>query len=81
MSYYIISSTIFSICSQSICKISASRKAELDESMTYFKFMQDCDDQQAWIIEKIRVVKSTDIGKNLQGVTALLQKHTVLSLW
>ena len=43
----------------------------------FYQFLQDSEEEEAWLVEKIRIVRSTDVGKDLQSVTSLLKKHQV----
>ena len=46
----------------------------------FYQFLQDSEEEEAWLVEKIRIVRSTDVGKDLQSVTSLLKKHQVSGL-
>lgn len=62
------------------CRVHAlctSRKAKLEESRRFYQFLQDSEEEEAWIVEKIRIVKSEDVGKDLRAVIGLLKKHEV----
>ena len=59
----------------SVCALCAKRKANLEECRMFYQFLQDSEEEEAWLVEKIRIVKSTDVGKDLQSVTSLLKKH------
>ena len=43
----------------------------------FYKFLQDSEEEEAWLVEKIRAVKSPDVGKDLQACQALILKHEV----
>ncbi|KAI0237885.1 Spectrin beta chain, non-erythrocytic 1 [Lamellibrachia satsuma] len=58
-----------------VCALCAKRKASLEECRMFYQFLQDSEEEEAWLVEKIRIVKSTDVGKDLQSVTSLLKKH------
>ena len=58
----------------------ANRKAKLEESRRFYQFLQDSEEEEAWIVEKIRLVKSEDVGKDLRAVIVLLKKHEVIEL-
>ena len=57
-----------------LCSI---RKANLLESVRYFQFLQDSEEEEAWLVETGRILKSTDIGKDLRAVISLMRKHEV----
>ena len=59
----------------SICALCAKRKAGLEESRLFYQFLQDSEEEEAWLVEKIRIVKSPDVGKDLQSIMSLLKKH------
>ncbi len=53
------------------------RKANLLESLCYFQFLQDSEEEEAWLVETTRILKSTDTGKDLRAVISLMRKHEV----
>ena len=61
----------------SIAKLSAARKAALEQSRLFFQFLQDSEEDEAWLVEKIRMMKSQDIGRDLLSCMRLIKKHEV----
>ncbi len=53
------------------------RKAKLEESLQFFQFLQDSEEEEAWLVEKMRIVKSTDVGKDLRSIISIIRKHEV----
>lgn len=53
------------------------RKANLLESLRYFQFLQDSEEEEAWLVETGRILKSADTGKDLRAVISLMRKHEV----
>src|SRR6218665_925990 len=66
-----VSCSIHGVCQQ--------RKAKLEGSVSYFQFLQDSSEGESWLLEKIHVAKSPDIGKDLISCLALLKRHEVWS--
>lgn len=56
---------------------SQARKAALEESRLYFQFLQDAEEEEAWLVEKMRLVRSDEVGKDLNSCTILLKRHEV----
>ena len=61
--------SLFGICGQ--------RRTKLDESQRFFQFLADSEEEEAWLIEKTRLVKSNETGNDLAHVMRLLNKHDV----
>ena len=58
--------------------MSAKRKAILEEARNFYQFIQDQEDEEAWLIEKQRICQAGITAKDLRGVLSLQQKHKVL---
>ncbi|XP_076359799.1 spectrin beta chain, non-erythrocytic 5 kst [Tachypleus tridentatus] len=52
-----------------------NRRAKLEESRAYYQFVQDHEEEEAWVVERQRICKTVIPGKDLLGVTSLQQKH------
>ena len=61
----------------SIKDLAGQRKAALEESHKFYQFLQDSEEEEAWLVEKCRAMKSTDVGKDLTSCTSLIKKHEV----
>lgn len=59
-------------------KTSATRKALLEEARNFYQFLQDQEDEEAWLIEKQRICQAGVTAKDLRGVLNLQQKHKLL---
>ena len=57
--------------------MSNKRKRNLDVAKTYYQFLQDAEEEERWVDEKIGVVKQTAIGKDLNAACVLLKRHEV----
>lgn len=57
---------------------SAARKALLEEARNFYQFLQDQEDEEAWLIEKQRICQAGITAKDLRGVLNLQQKHKLL---
>ncbi|KAG5890886.1 hypothetical protein JTB14_002826 [Gonioctena quinquepunctata] len=54
---------------------STKRKADLEEARNFYQFLQDQEDEEAWLIEKQRICQAGITAKDLRGVLSLQQKH------
>lgn len=59
-------------------KTSNLRKALLEEARNFYQFLQDQEDEEAWLIEKQRICQADLTAKDLRGVLSLQQKHKSL---
>lgn len=50
----------------------------LEESRNFYQFLQDQEDEEAWLIEKQRICQAGITAKDLRGVLSLQHKHKVL---
>nr|XP_022910961.1 spectrin beta chain, non-erythrocytic 5 isoform X3 [Onthophagus taurus] len=57
---------------------SAKRRALLEEARNFYQFLQDIEDEEAWLIEKQRICQAGITAKDLRGVLNLQQKHKLL---
>lgn len=57
---------------------SAKRKALLEEARNFYQFLQDQEDEEAWLTEKQRICQAGITAKDLRGVLSLQQKHKAL---
>ncbi|XP_060523506.1 spectrin alpha chain, non-erythrocytic 1 isoform X2 [Cylas formicarius] len=55
-----------------------ARKTALEEARNFYQFLQDQEDEEAWLVEKQRICRAGIAAKDLRGVVALQQKHKVL---
>ncbi|XP_078000869.1 spectrin beta chain, non-erythrocytic 5-like isoform X3 [Glandiceps talaboti] len=58
--------------------LSNARKARLEESMKFYQFLRDSEEEEAWLMEKQRIAKSMVTGKDLRSVISMQQKHQAL---
>lgn len=66
---------IFSLYSMhNLCQL---RKAKLEESLAFFQFLQDSEEEEAWLVERIRLAKSQEFGKDLVSCMMLIKRHEV----
>jgi len=69
---------MYCICSlYSLHNLSQLRKAKLEESLAFFQFLQDSEEEEAWLVERIRLAKSQDVGKDLVSCMMLIKRHEV----
>ena len=61
--------------------LSSKRKKDLDVAKTYFEFMQNSEEEERWVQEKIGIVKQADTGKDLNAACVLLKRHEVCCCW
>lgn len=57
---------------------SAARRSLLEEARNFYQFLQDQEDEEAWLIEKQRICQAGITVKDLRGVLNLQQKHKLL---
>ncbi|XP_044739331.1 spectrin beta chain, non-erythrocytic 1 isoform X2 [Chrysoperla carnea] len=57
---------------------SKKRRELLDDARNFYQFIQDQEDEEAWLIEKQRICKTGISAKDLRAVLSLQQKHKVL---
>ena len=57
--------------------LSNKRKRNLEVAKTYYQFLQDAEEEERWVDEKMGVVKQTAIGKDLNAACVLLKRHEV----
>lgn len=50
----------------------------MEEARNFYQFLQDQEDEEAWLIEKQRICQADVAAKDLRGVLSLQQKHKVL---
>ena len=58
-----------------LIKQSKARRAKLEDSRSFFQFVQDHEEEEAWLIEKQRICNSGISAKDLRAVISLQQKH------
>ncbi|KAI5087786.1 spectrin beta chain, non-erythrocytic 1 [Silurus meridionalis] len=56
-------------------KLSAARKVRLQEACALHQFQADADDMDAWMLDALRIVSSTDVGHDEFSAQALVKKH------
>jgi hypothetical protein len=61
----------------SLVESSKARRARLEDSRNIFQFLQDHEEEEAWLVEKQRICKAGISAKDLRAVLSLQQKHKV----
>ncbi|XP_036402633.1 spectrin beta chain, non-erythrocytic 1-like isoform X2 [Megalops cyprinoides] len=56
-------------------QLSAVRKARLREACNLHQFQADADDVDAWMLDVLRIVSSSDVGHDEFSTQALVKKH------
>ncbi|XP_053086825.1 spectrin beta chain, non-erythrocytic 1 isoform X2 [Pangasianodon hypophthalmus] len=56
-------------------QLSAARKVRLQEACALHQFQADADDMDAWMLDALRIVSSTDVGHDEFSAQALVKKH------
>ncbi|XP_038847904.1 spectrin beta chain, non-erythrocytic 1-like [Salvelinus namaycush] len=56
-------------------RLSAVRKARLEEACNLHQFQADADDIDAWMLDVLRIVSSADVGHDEFSTQALVKKH------
>ena len=63
---------------EAIYNLSAARKAALEEACLFDQFERDSEEDETWLLEKIRLMESADVGRVLEACTSLMKKHECL---
>lgn len=63
---------------EELVESSATRKALLEEARSFYQFLQDQEDEEAWLVEKQRICQADVAAKDLRSVLNLQQKHKLL---
>ncbi|XP_017956520.1 spectrin beta chain, non-erythrocytic 1 isoform X4 [Drosophila navojoa] len=61
-----------------LLKLSAQRRARLEEARNFHHFMEDYDNEESWLVDKQRICKTGITAKDLRAVLSLQQKHKAL---
>lgn len=61
-----------------LCEKCEKRRDGLDESLKFFKFMEDAEQEESWLMEKQTIARSPDVGIDLKDVLRHQQLHEVL---
>ncbi|PSN40703.1 hypothetical protein C0J52_13751 [Blattella germanica] len=62
----------------SLMESSKARRARLEDARNFFQFLQDHEEEEAWLVEKQRICKAGISAKDLRAVLSLQQKHKAL---
>lgn len=54
------------------------RKENLNDSLKFFEWASEVDEQLAWINNKVPHLESTDYGRSLHSAQSLNKKHQIL---
>ncbi|KAK7507019.1 hypothetical protein BaRGS_00001870, partial [Batillaria attramentaria] len=58
--------------------MSDKRKKGLETANQYYQFLQDTEEEDRWVCEKIETVRSPNIGKDLNAALMMMKKHEAL---
>ncbi|XP_043911085.1 spectrin beta chain, non-erythrocytic 1 [Protopterus annectens] len=56
-------------------QLSAIRKKHLEEALNLYQFQADADDTDAWMLDILRIVSSSDVGHDEYSTQSLVKKH------
>ena len=59
---------------------SDKRKKGLETAQQYYQFLQDTEEEDRWVGERIETVRSSSLGKDLNAALVMLKKHEVSHL-
>lgn len=59
---------------------SKDRRVRLEDARNFSQFIQDHEDEEAWLVEKQLICKAGIFAKDLRAVLSLQQKHKVDSI-
>uniref|UniRef100_A0A5S6QYZ5 Spectrin beta chain n=1 Tax=Trichuris muris TaxID=70415 RepID=A0A5S6QYZ5_TRIMR len=55
------------------------RKERLLGAVDYYQFFNDVDDVEAWLLDSLRIISSSDVGKDEPSVQQLLKQHDTVT--
>nr|XP_033794883.1 spectrin beta chain, non-erythrocytic 1 isoform X1 [Geotrypetes seraphini]XP_033794884.1 spectrin beta chain, non-erythrocytic 1 isoform X1 [Geotrypetes seraphini] len=58
-----------------LAQLSAIRKTRLEDASSVHQFQADADDIDAWMLDILRIVSSSDVGHDEYSTQALVKKH------
>jgi len=70
----------FAVLHCSIHNLSQTRRLALERSLKFFQFLQDSEEEEAWLVERISLAKSQDVGKDLVMCLMLIKRHEVMTV-
>ncbi|OCT77699.1 hypothetical protein XELAEV_18028793mg [Xenopus laevis] len=56
-------------------QLSAIRKKRLEDTSSFYQFQADADDVDAWMLDILRIVSSSDVGHDEYSTQSLVKKH------
>ncbi|XP_066111276.1 spectrin alpha chain, erythrocytic 1 [Saccopteryx bilineata] len=59
-------------------ELTKARGLQLEQSLEYLQFMENAEEEEAWINEKLAMVAQRDSGDTLAATQSLLKKHEAL---
>ena len=62
----------------SLGELAIKRRQKLEDIRLYYQFVEDHEEEEAWIIERQRICQAVLPSKDLLGVISLQQKHKAL---
>ena len=62
----------------SLTKLAGVRREKLEDLLVYYQFVEDSEEEEAWIVERQRICQAVLPSKDLLGVIAFQQKHKAL---
>ncbi|KAM7054281.1 spectrin alpha chain, erythrocytic 1 isoform 1-T1 [Molossus nigricans] len=63
---------------ETLKELTKARGLQLEESLEYLQFMENAEEEEAWLNEKEAVVARRDSGDTLAATQSLLKKHEAL---
>ncbi|KAF6133107.1 spectrin beta, non-erythrocytic 5 [Phyllostomus discolor] len=63
---------------QGLGSLARARRALLEQALQRAEFLRDCEEEEAWLRERRRLVGDVALGRDLGQITASLQKHKAL---
>jgi len=67
----------FNVLICSVHNLSQMRRLALERSLKFYQFLQDSEEEEAWLVERISLAKSQDVGKDLVMCLMLIKRHEV----
>lgn len=54
--------------------LTTDRRKALESARRYFQLLQDCEEEEVWLVEKCQTMRSRDVGVDLTACTRLINK-------
>nr|KAF6487643.1 spectrin beta, non-erythrocytic 5 [Rousettus aegyptiacus] len=63
---------------QSLVSLVKARRASLEQTLQRAEFLHNCEEEESWLRDRMRMVEDVTLGGDLDQIAAILQKHKAL---